>query len=635
MPATKFSAVVSRLGRALPAAGPPAADADLIGRFLATRDEAAFAELVRRHGPMVFGVCRRVTGDHHLAEDAFQAVFVVLAAKVAHVRPRSALSAWLYGVAYRTALRARTMADRRRRRETPAANPPEPAREATSPADAADLTAVLDEEIARLPDHLRLAVVLSELQGRPRKEAATELGIPEGTLSSRLATARKVLAGRLRRRGVALSAAGLSAALGRVASATLPSDLAARAVAAALSPGLASTPVSALSTGVLRAMFAQKLKAIPVALALAAVAVLAVGLSLAAPVAPNAGVHSPGTPTPRAAPQIALQPAPKAADPKPLPKGPNKLMVWRNGELIMIDPDGKNDMTALGRKAGPHPFMFALSPDGKQVAAVGPPPGGDESGQAHLFIRETGKDGPGIDLGQPGIARWSGDGASLAICQFNDAENPEDVRAKHEILDLATQKRTAVNLPKDHLMTDWSADGRYFATVKMSTNKDNPFGGIFVMNRDGSQHRQLTDPRTMAVAVFGRFSPYGGRVLFMMGDVKEETPAEKKARDEQGRSRTRPRYNKLALADVATGRNTPVADVPLNAELQGFCWSPDGKRIAYVWREVHAGDLKDTQDKDTVSSVVTCDPDGKNQKTILTETGKGQLQLTLGGVDWR
>src|SRR5436305_2017496 len=108
MATAKLSEMVTRLGRG---AAPPAdaeSDADLVGRFVAGRDEAAFAEIVRRHGPAVLGVCRRVTGNHHLAEDAFQAVFVVLAAKAGCVRPRSALAAWLYGVAYRTALRART-----------------------------------------------------------------------------------------------------------------------------------------------------------------------------------------------------------------------------------------------------------------------------------------------------------------------------------------------------------------------------------------------------------------------------------------------------------------------------------------------------------------------------------------------
>src|SRR5262245_58346926 len=201
MPAAKLSDMVTRLGRVLPANAPEAADADLLARFLASRDEPAFAELVRRHGPMVFGVCRRVTGNHHLAEDAFPAVFAVRAARADSGRPSSALAGWLYGVAHRTALRARTMADRRRRREARVACSAGAGREESHPAEVEDLVAALDEEIARLPDHYRLAVVLCELQGRGRKDAAAELGIAEGTLSSRLAEARKRLAARLRQRG--------------------------------------------------------------------------------------------------------------------------------------------------------------------------------------------------------------------------------------------------------------------------------------------------------------------------------------------------------------------------------------------------------------------------------------------------
>jgi RNA polymerase sigma factor (sigma-70 family) len=199
MATTKLPDLVSRLGPGLLA--PDGTDADLLGRFLATRDEHAFARLVRRHGPTVLGVCRRVTGDHHLAEDAFQAAFVVLAARAGSVRPRAALPAWLYAVAYRTALRARTVSDRRRRREAPVETLPDPASVTIDPVEAADVAAVLDEAIARLPEHLRVAVVFCELEGRSRQEAAGHLGIPEGTLSSRLAAARKALAARLRQRG--------------------------------------------------------------------------------------------------------------------------------------------------------------------------------------------------------------------------------------------------------------------------------------------------------------------------------------------------------------------------------------------------------------------------------------------------
>src|SRR5262249_53892979 len=154
--------------------------------FLAGRDEAAFAALVRRHGPMVFGVCRRVLRHHHDAEDAFQAAFLVLARKAAGVRHES-LGSWLYTVAYHAALEARAVAARRRADERQVEEMPHPE---VSPVEVQDWRPLLDRELHRLPQKYQAALVLCDLEGKSRKDAAGELGIPEGTLSSRLATAR-------------------------------------------------------------------------------------------------------------------------------------------------------------------------------------------------------------------------------------------------------------------------------------------------------------------------------------------------------------------------------------------------------------------------------------------------------------
>ncbi|MBX9584273.1 MAG: sigma-70 family RNA polymerase sigma factor, partial [Gemmataceae bacterium] len=168
----------------------PASDALLVRTFLASRDEAAFAELVRRHGPMVLAACRRVLGHREDAEDAFQAAFLVLARKAGSVRGAN-LPGWLYAVAVRTARGVRVMRDRRRRRESASrGREPGEARPDRSP-EQDELVAAVDEELAGLPEPYRAAVVLCELQGRPRRSAAAELGIPEGTLSSRLAAARR------------------------------------------------------------------------------------------------------------------------------------------------------------------------------------------------------------------------------------------------------------------------------------------------------------------------------------------------------------------------------------------------------------------------------------------------------------
>ena len=201
------------LRRLLDRVGPvrdPASDAELLRRFAGERDEAAFAALVSRHGPMVLGVCRRVLGDHHGAEDAFQATFLVLARRAGDAS-RAGLGPWLYGIAHRTARKARIAAARRRFHEEAAAA----LRPVTSgPAEPTpDLGPLLDEEIRKLPVGLRAAVLLCDVGGCSRRQAAVHLGWPEGTLSGRLTAARRRLAARLRRRGITPALAGLAAPL--------------------------------------------------------------------------------------------------------------------------------------------------------------------------------------------------------------------------------------------------------------------------------------------------------------------------------------------------------------------------------------------------------------------------------------
>jgi RNA polymerase sigma factor (sigma-70 family) len=157
--------------------GEAPSDDELLARYVANRDGEAFARLVRRHGPMLLAVCRRLVGDADLAEDAFQAVFLVLARRASDVKPGGALRGWLYGVAVRTAKEARTIAARRRAREFPVPNVPDrPAPVEASPD--ADALRALDEEIGRLPDYLRAAVILFEIDGLSRRDVANRLGIP-------------------------------------------------------------------------------------------------------------------------------------------------------------------------------------------------------------------------------------------------------------------------------------------------------------------------------------------------------------------------------------------------------------------------------------------------------------------------
>lgn len=251
-------------------------DAQLLARFVSSRDEASFTALVHRHGSMVMGVCRRLLGDHHDAEDAFQATFLVLARKAAGVK-RETLASWLYTVAYRTALEARAVRSRRRTRERQVDNYPHPA---APPPEIQDWRPLLDKELSRLPEKYRSPILLCDLEGRSRREVARQLGLPEGTLSSRLMRARARLAQRLSRQGVSLSAGTLLAALAADASAQVSSRLvwSTAQIATLVAAGqmaAVSTPAAALMKGVVNAMFMQKLKVVFGALML--VAALAAG----------------------------------------------------------------------------------------------------------------------------------------------------------------------------------------------------------------------------------------------------------------------------------------------------------------------------------------------------------------------
>jgi RNA polymerase sigma factor (sigma-70 family) len=262
----KANKVIQQLRKAmLLRGGAGITDGQLLNCFLTQRDDAAFATLVKRHGPMVWGVCRRVLHHHHDAEDAFQATFLVLVRKAATVEPKEMVANWLYGVAYQTALKARSVSTRRKEREKQMVEMPEPSVE--EPEMWHDLQPLLDQELSRLPDKYRVPIVLCDLEGKTRKEAARQLGWPEGTVAGRLATARKMLAGRLARRGVALSVGALAAVLSHnAASACAPPAVvsstiqAATMLAAGQAAGLISVKVAALTTGVVTTMLLNQLK---------------------------------------------------------------------------------------------------------------------------------------------------------------------------------------------------------------------------------------------------------------------------------------------------------------------------------------------------------------------------------------
>lgn len=337
-------------------------DADLLTAYVERRDGAAFEALVHRHGAMVWGVCRRVLAGHQDAEDAFQAVFLVLARKAASVAPRELLPNWLHAVAQSTARHARRTQARRIEHEKRFAGRP-----AAEPADRSpfdDLRPLLDRELGRLPDRYRVAVVLCDLEGLTRSEAARRLGWPEGTVAGRLARARAMLAARLTRRGITLSGVPLAALIAPDSTAAgLPAELLTATVAAVLASttgstaGLAAGPVAALTHGVIHAMFLTKLKTALAGIALISVTCYGVGVAL--PVSANA----------------TSQDAPAAKAAKPVPVAGNVVrgrvvrdadgVAGANVRLLFDETTAVPRPTTRTKADARGEFAFADVPPGK------------------------------------------------------------------------------------------------------------------------------------------------------------------------------------------------------------------------------------------------------------------------------
>ena len=316
-------------------------DQELVGAFVTYRSDAAFAALVKRHGPTVLNLCRRVLGNHQDAEDAFQATFLVLARKAPRLRDPRLVGSWLYGVAARTAAKARTTRARRAVREQAAVVP-------TSNDPLAELTVreaqtVIDEELARLPAKYRGPLLLCCLEGLARDEAARRLGWTVALLKSRLEQARELLRSRLARRGIPLPAAFLTVGLlGTAANAAVPEALftstiraGARVAAGGSAAGIATAAALALSKGVMRTMFLAKIKMTAVLF----LALVTAGTLASAPLL----VRKTAAPVPTG--QAPRPKAPAPADKTP-PLSAEALERWGKAEAVCL-------AKLVAAKAGP------------------------------------------------------------------------------------------------------------------------------------------------------------------------------------------------------------------------------------------------------------------------------------------
>jgi RNA polymerase sigma factor (sigma-70 family) len=543
------------------------ADARLLERYVACRDEEAFATLVGLYGRLVRSVCRHVLHHEQDIDDAFQATFLIFARKAASIRKGTSVASWLYGVAHRTALNARRCRLRRREEQRDAERCA--GEQPVSEAALREVQAILDDEVQRLPEKYRAPFVLCCLEGVSRAEAADQLGLKEGTVSSRLAQARKDLQHRLARRGVVLSAAVCAAELSRTAAAVPPALVRSTTQAAlpfaagkTCAADLVSAEVGRLARGVLQNMGATSLKGITAVL-------LSVGCVVSAGLCTWQALGG------KPAAQDRAAAAPSQAAPRtdlfgdPLPEGAIARMgsiQWRHAGLagFAFRDGGKEVMTVgVGRTvrfwdaASGRPtrtvllpsapgWPLALSPDGKTLA-------GQTDGKLLFWATDTGKQVQTLDVGKADIQTldFAPDGRTLASMTGQGLVVLWDWRAGRqrqlpgEVLERQGLDSTA------HMA--FSPDGRLVAV------------GIWWMKplriHETATGREVR--RFDGQAARSAFSPDGKRLAVLS------------LREKAGKSHRGVRH-----FDVASGRET--ACYPLRSDDFFGClvFSPDGQSVA-------------------------------------------------------
>jgi RNA polymerase sigma factor (sigma-70 family) len=493
-----------------------ATDSDLLARFRSSGEEAAFTLLVQRHGPTVLGVCRRVLGNAADADDAFQATFLVLLLRAGSLRLRDSLGSFLYGVAYRLARKARA----RRVRPAPppetfGASGPDPVRDAAL----RELTAVLDQEIERLPEKYRAPLVLCALQGMTCEQAARELRWPKSSLAHRLGQARTLLHQRLSRRGIGIPAATLGSLLAAQTQAALvPMQLTLATVRLARNAArgtLASNAAVVLAEDLVEGVGPAWLAA-------------AAGLVILTVTA--AGLFAPADkPDPKAPPAEA----PKVAGPKE--------RTDREGFPLPAEALARVGSARL--RHGRLPFHLEYSPDGRLLASSG-------ERRLRLWDAATGKLGrqmtlPDSDRFLPdGI--FSADGKTIVAldgqtCRWFDTATGKEVR------------QCPVPLPKTNSSACLAPHGTLLAVVDTGLGKD-----VVVYDLPSGKERFR---KTADGAWFWdmAFSP-DGAVLAV--------PARKAVAVQQYR---------VQLFDTASGK--PLGEFDVGGFARGLAFSPDGKRL--------------------------------------------------------
>jgi RNA polymerase sigma factor (sigma-70 family) len=607
MPTSQMSEFIQHLRRTvLLRNGTGLTDVQLLEDFISRRDKAALAALVHRHGPMVWGVCRRLLPNYHDAEDAFQATFLVLVRKAASIARRELLANWLYGVAHQTALKARATAAKRKTRERQVTEMPEPAVREQELWN--DLQALLDQELSRLPDKYRSVIVLCDLQGKTRKEAARQLGLPEGTVGSRLARSRAMLAKRLARHGLSVSGGVLAFVLSQnLASAGVPTSVVSSTIKAAslfaaeqtAAAGLISIKVAALTEGVLKTMLLTKLK-IPTAALLIAGVLGAGGVMLV-----REGLAQGDGLSPRAA---ARRQDERPAEPR---------VKREPGAPLVVAVEGGAE-------------SVAWSPDGGVVATVTNPGGPDAFNIQHgvkLWDARTGKLRHTLFKtkgGRYSEVAFSPDGKTVAVIVQHGAPVSQaplkfDVEIKLWDAETGNEKAT-FDAGSDHCYAiAFSPDGKAIAAGgPLETRGGKPVGGHVKLFSARTGKVLWAQTEEHAAAVYGiALSPDGKTVASASPD------------------------DTIKLWDEATGKLQRTLEGHGERGVYSVAFSPDGKSLASggcdgtvrTW-DLGTGKLRHTIEGYHGGSIllVAFSPDGKTLAVagyVAAPEAKVKLQLRL------